>query len=104
MFTDRPLYSGEDEEKAKYAARDPIAALKRYMLENQLCSEDELKAIDKQVEEVVDEAVEYAEASPVPERSQLLRYVFPDPKGFGIGPDGKYRCEHPDFTSGTANV
>jgi pyruvate dehydrogenase E1 component alpha subunit len=30
--------------------------------------------------------------------------VFADPKGFGIGPDGKYRCEDPKFTQGTAQV
>ncbi|GFS44525.1 pyruvate dehydrogenase E1 alpha [Actinidia rufa] len=50
-------------EKAHYATRDPITALKKYMIEN--------KAY---------------------------------PKGFGIGPDGRYRCEDPKFTEGTAHV
>ncbi len=36
--------------------------------------------------------------------SQLLENVFADPKGFGIGPDGRYRYEHPGFTAGTAEV
>ncbi|GAB2245207.1 hypothetical protein Droror1_Dr00000700 [Drosera rotundifolia] len=91
-------------EKDKYAARDPITALKKYILENNLASEAELKAIDNKIEEIVEDAVESANASPVPSREQLLQNVFVDPKGFGIGPDGKYRCEDPKFTEGTAQL
>ncbi|PPD92832.1 hypothetical protein GOBAR_DD10226 [Gossypium barbadense] len=91
-------------EKAHYAARDPITALKKYLIENSLASEADLKAIDKKIDEVVEDAVEFADESPVPSRSQLLENVFADPKGFGIGPDGRYRCEDPKFTEGTAHV
>lgn len=42
--------------------------------------------------------------SPMQDMSQLLENVFADPKGFGIGPDGRYRYEHPGFTAGTAEV
>ncbi|KAK4402422.1 Pyruvate dehydrogenase E1 component subunit alpha-3, chloroplastic [Sesamum angolense] len=91
-------------EKAHYATRDPITALKKYILENNLASEAELKAIEKKIDEVVEDAVEFADESPVPARSQLLENVFADPRGFGIGPDGKYRCEDPKFTEGTAQV
>ncbi|CAA2970936.1 pyruvate dehydrogenase E1 component subunit alpha-3, chloroplastic [Olea europaea subsp. europaea] len=91
-------------EKAHYATRDPITALKKYLLENSLASESELIAIEKKIEEVVEDAVEFADESPVPARSQLLENVFADPRGFGIGPDGKYRCEDPKFTEGTAQV
>ncbi|CAL5383225.1 unnamed protein product [Camellia sinensis] len=91
-------------EKARFAERDPIAALKKYMIDNNLASEAELKAIEKKIDEVVEEAVEFADESPPPPRSQLLENVFADPKGFGIGPDGKYRCEDPKFTQGTAHV
>ncbi|CAN7066812.1 unnamed protein product [Brassica oleracea var. botrytis] len=87
-------------EKAKYAARDTITALKKYLIENKLANEGELKKID----DLVEEAVEFADASPQPGRSQLLENVFADPKGFGIGPDGRYRCEDPKFTEGTAQV
>ncbi|AAF26472.1 T25K16.8 [Arabidopsis thaliana] len=80
-------------EKAKYAARDPIAALKKYLIENKLAKEAELKSIEKKIDELVEEAVEFADASPQPGRSQLLENVFADPKGFGIGPDGRYRSQ-----------
>ncbi|XP_031259145.1 pyruvate dehydrogenase E1 component subunit alpha-3, chloroplastic-like [Pistacia vera] len=91
-------------EKAHYAARDPLTALKKYMIESKLASEAELKAIEKKIDELVEDSVEFADASPHPPRSQLLENVFADPKGFGIGPDGKYRCEDPKFTEGTAHV
>ncbi|XP_073040765.1 pyruvate dehydrogenase E1 component subunit alpha-3, chloroplastic-like [Primulina eburnea] len=91
-------------EKAHYATRDPIAALKKYMMENNLVNEAELKAIEKKIDEVVEDAVEFGDKSPVPARSQLLENVFADPRGFGIGPDGRYRCEDPKFTEGTAQV
>ncbi|KAG8064193.1 hypothetical protein GUJ93_ZPchr0004g40498 [Zizania palustris] len=92
------------DEKSHYAARDPIAALKKYIIEQNLATESELKSIEKKIDDVVEEAVEFADASPLPPRSQLLENVFSDPKGFGIGSDGKYRCEDPLFTQGTAQV
>lgn len=91
-------------EKAHYSSRDPIVALKKYLIENNLASEADLKAIEKKIDEVVEDAVEFADESPTPQRSQLLENVFADPKGFGIGPDGRYRCEDPKFTEGTAQV
>ncbi|CAA6666664.1 unnamed protein product [Spirodela intermedia] len=81
------------DEKARYAARDPIVALKKYVIEHNLATESDLKAIEKKIDEVIEEAVD-----------QLLENVFADPRGFGIGPDGKYRCEDPGFTQGTAEV
>eukprot|EP00262_Sarcandra_glabra_P007867 TRINITY_DN20950_c0_g1_i1.p1 TRINITY_DN20950_c0_g1~~TRINITY_DN20950_c0_g1_i1.p1 ORF type:complete len:467 (+),score=72.63 TRINITY_DN20950_c0_g1_i1:95-1402(+) len=91
-------------EKAHYAARDPITSLKKYIIENNLANESELKVIEKKIDELIEDAVEFADESPFPERSQLLENVFADPKGFGIGPDGRYRCEDPGFTAGTAQV
>ncbi|KAD6453219.1 hypothetical protein R6Q59_014977 [Mikania micrantha] len=94
----------DPDEKAHYAARDPITQFKKYLIENKLASEAELKAIEKKIDEVVEDAVEFADESPAPSRSQLLENVFADPRGFGIGPDGRYRCEDPKFTEGTAQV
>uniref|UniRef100_A0A0D6QXV6 Pyruvate dehydrogenase E1 component subunit alpha n=1 Tax=Araucaria cunninghamii TaxID=56994 RepID=A0A0D6QXV6_ARACU len=91
-------------EKTHYAARDPIVALKKYLIENNLANESDLKTIEKKIDDIVEESVEFADASPHPERNQLLENVFADPKGFGIGPDGRYRCEDPYFTKGTAQV
>ncbi|PKA45729.1 Pyruvate dehydrogenase E1 component subunit alpha-3, chloroplastic [Apostasia shenzhenica] len=92
------------DEKAHYSSRDPISALKKYVITHNLATKSELQTIEKKINEVVEDAVEFADSSPPPPRSQLLENVFADPKGFGIGPDGKYRCEDPGFTQGTAQV
>nr|KAJ0199996.1 hypothetical protein LSAT_V11C600307770 [Lactuca sativa] len=91
-------------EKDHYATRDPITGLKKYLTENKLASEADLKAIEKKIDEVVEEAVEFVDESPAPSRSQLLENVFADPRGFAIGPDGSYRCEDPKFIEGTTQV
>ena len=63
-----------------------------------------IAAIEKKVDDIVEDSVEFADQSPMPEPSQLLENVFPDPKGFGIDWDGKYRFEDPKFSQGTADV
>jgi TPP-dependent pyruvate/acetoin dehydrogenase alpha subunit len=92
------------EEKAHYAARDPIPQLKAALLKKGWATEGELKEIEKRVADEVDDAVRFADESPKPEKGQLLENVFADPRGFGVAPDGRYRYELPGFTSGTAAV
>ena len=74
------------------------------MFENNLASEAELKAIDKKIDELVEDAVEFADESPLPGWCQVMKKVYTDPRGFGIGPDWRYRCADPKFTEGTAQV
>jgi len=92
------------EEKEFFAARDPIPAFEKHLLGAGLASGEELAALRKEVDGVVEEAVAFAEASPSPQRSQLLENVFSDPKGFGIARNGNYHYEEPGFSEGTANV
>ncbi len=47
-------------------ARDPIPQLKKYILEAKLLSEGQIKDIEKEVLDVVDEAVKFADESPKP--------------------------------------
>ncbi|HBS69938.1 MAG TPA: pyruvate dehydrogenase (acetyl-transferring) E1 component subunit alpha, partial [Cyanobacteria bacterium UBA11153] len=37
---------------------------------------EELKAIDRKVQETIDDAVKFAETSPEPDPSELHRYIF----------------------------
>jgi hypothetical protein len=39
---------------------DPIKALRRYMIENNLAGEPELKTIEKKIDEVVEDAMDFA--------------------------------------------
>ena len=92
------------EEKEHYAKRDPIPAFRKYATSRNLLSEGDIAEIEAAVLAVVDESVEFADASPKPDMSQLLENVFADPKGFGIAADGRYRYELPGFSSGTSEV
>lgn len=83
----------KQEEKDFYAARDPIPKFEKHLTEAGLLSEEDLTRIRKEVEAKVEAAVEFADESPRPSEGQLLENVFSDPKGFGIGEDGRYLYE-----------
>ncbi|GER27041.1 pyruvate dehydrogenase E1 component subunit alpha [Striga asiatica] len=83
---------------AHYTTRYPITALKKYITENKLKSEADLKATENKIEEI------FADKSPVPARNKLLENVFSDPRGFKIRHDEKYRYEDPKFIKGTAQI
>lgn len=63
-------------EKEFWFSRDPIKKLAAYLLEQNLADEAELKAIERKIQEVIDEAVKFAESSPEPDPSELYRFIF----------------------------
>ncbi|MBD2388643.1 pyruvate dehydrogenase (acetyl-transferring) E1 component subunit alpha [Cylindrospermum sp. FACHB-282] len=63
-------------EKDFWFARDPIKKLAADLLEKKLVDEAELKAIERKIQGVIDEAVKFAESSPEPDPSELYRFVF----------------------------
>ena len=64
------------EEKDFWMTRDPIKRLVTYLTEQNLADEEELKAIDKRIQEVLNDAVQFAQTSPEPDKSELHRYIF----------------------------
>ena len=67
-------------EKEFWFARDPIKKLAGYLTEQNLAAQEELKAIDRKIQQVIDEAVKFAESSPEPDPSELYRFVFAEDK------------------------
>ncbi|MBD2615790.1 pyruvate dehydrogenase [Nostoc linckia z18] len=63
-------------EKEFWFARDPIKKLAAYLVGHNLATEEELKGIDRKIQELIDEAVKFAETSPEPDPSELYRFVF----------------------------
>ncbi|MEA5601863.1 pyruvate dehydrogenase (acetyl-transferring) E1 component subunit alpha [Nostoc sp. UHCC 0252] len=63
-------------EKEFWFARDPIKKLAAYLLEQNLADDQEIKAIDRKIQDVIDDAVKFAESSPEPDPSELYRFVF----------------------------
>ncbi len=66
----------DQEEKEFWFSRDPIKKLAHHLTENQLAEAEELKEIDRKIQAVVNDAVEFAENSPEPDPSELYRFVF----------------------------
>ncbi|BCL35385.1 pyruvate dehydrogenase (acetyl-transferring) E1 component subunit alpha [Nostoc sp. MS1] len=64
------------EEKEFWFPRDPIKKLGNYLIEQNLATEAELKAIERKIQDVIDDAVKFAESSPEPDPSELYRFVF----------------------------
>jgi pyruvate dehydrogenase E1 component alpha subunit len=64
------------DEKELWFSRDPIKLLAKHMMEKKLASAEDLKAIDKKIQETIDEAVQFAQDSPEPDPSELYRFVF----------------------------
>jgi pyruvate dehydrogenase E1 component alpha subunit len=64
------------QEKQFWQARDPIKKFADYLLEHRLATAEELQAIDRQVQQEVEDAVKFAEESPDPDPSELHRYIF----------------------------
>jgi pyruvate dehydrogenase E1 component alpha subunit len=58
--------------------RDPIDHLRNYGLEKGLFTEDDLKAIDKDVKEIVADAADFAQTSPEPDPSELMKHIYVD--------------------------
>jgi pyruvate dehydrogenase E1 component alpha subunit len=63
-------------EKEFWFARDPIKKLAAYLIEQNLVDQEELKAVERKIQEVIDDAVKFAESSPEPDPSELYRFVF----------------------------
>ncbi len=63
-------------EKELWFARDPIKKFSAYLIEQNLATLEDLKAIEKKIQAQVDQAVEFALESPEPDPAELYRYIF----------------------------
>ena len=64
------------EEKEFWFPKDPIKKLAAYLTEHNLADGEELSGIDHRIQELINEAVQFAETSPEPDPSELYRYIF----------------------------
>jgi pyruvate dehydrogenase E1 component alpha subunit len=63
-------------EKEFWAKRDPIKALAAHLTSYDLASSEELKAIEKEIDAEVADAVTFAVGAPEPDPSELTRYIW----------------------------
>jgi pyruvate dehydrogenase E1 component alpha subunit len=71
-----PLRYRTKEEVEKWQEDDPIGILERHILSENIADKDELEKIDKSVEDELEEAVQFAEKSPLPEPEDLFSDIY----------------------------
>lgn len=74
-MADAVAYRTREEEKG-WRPRDPIALYRERLLADGASSEDDLKAIDADVRQIVADAVQFAEESPEPTLEAMYRHVY----------------------------
>ena len=60
----------------EYQEKDPITHVKNVLLDNKWMTSDEIKAVEKEIKAEVEEAVKFAEESPLPEPYELYEDVY----------------------------
>ena len=75
--SDPQKYRSKDEVE-DYKNQDPITKVHSTILENKFATDEELKAIDEKIAGIVEASVKFAEESPWPDDSELLKDVYID--------------------------
>jgi pyruvate dehydrogenase E1 component alpha subunit len=71
-----PLRYRTKDEVEKWREDDPIGILERHLINEGLAERDELEAIDHSVEQQVEDAVQFAEESKLPEPEELFTNIY----------------------------
>lgn len=66
------------EEVEEYRDQDPLLKVRKKILESKFASEADLAQIDQKINLIVEESVRFAEESPWPDESELLKDVYVD--------------------------
>ncbi len=74
-MSDPAKYRSRDEVSTMRAERDPIEQVKKRILESNFASEDDLKAVEKEIRAIVVEAADFATNSEEPDPSELYTDV-----------------------------
>ena len=70
-MSDPAKYRTKDEVQKMRVESDPIEQVKQRVLEKKWFSEDELKAMDKEIRAEVADSADFAQTSPLPAESEL---------------------------------
>ncbi|MFP4125739.1 MAG: pyruvate dehydrogenase (acetyl-transferring) E1 component subunit alpha [Alphaproteobacteria bacterium] len=75
-MSDPAKYRTKEEVQEIREQRDPIEQLKKKMIESEVSDEEQLKAVDKELRGVVNEAARFAQDSPEPDPAELWTDVL----------------------------
>ena len=75
---DNPHSYRTKEEEDEWRKRDPLTLFRKRVTKEKTLKAKEMDAIDKEVEDMIEEAVKLADESPLPEPSKILEDVYGD--------------------------
>ena len=75
-MSDPAKYRTKEEVQKMRAEQDPIEQVKARVLDKKWANEDELKAVDKEVRDIVADAAEFAQSDPEPDVSELYTDIL----------------------------
>ena len=64
------------EELEDYKGKDPITLVLKTIKQNKFATDEEIKAIDDRIANIVEESVKFAEESPWPDDDEVLKDVY----------------------------
>ena len=75
-MSDPATYRTRDEVNKVREERDPIDRVRSWLIDSGLAQEDEIKAIDKEIREIVNDAADFAQTSAEPDPSELYTDIY----------------------------
>jgi pyruvate dehydrogenase E1 component alpha subunit len=75
-MSDPAKYRSKDEVQKMRTEHDPIEQVKARLVDKKWAGEDELKAIDKEVRDIVADAADFAQTDPEPDVSELYTDIY----------------------------
>ena len=66
----------QSEEVKRWQEHDPIGIYHKYLLDQEIATQDEMDELDKKIEADVESAIQFAESSPEPEPEALFENVY----------------------------
>jgi pyruvate dehydrogenase E1 component alpha subunit len=75
-MSDPAKYRTREEVQKVRETRDAIEHVRELLIEGNLASDDDLKAIDKEIKAIVNEAADFSKESPEPDVSELWTDIY----------------------------
>jgi len=75
-MSDPAKYRSKDEVQKMRSEHDPIEQVRKRLIDKKWASEDDLKAVDKEVRDIVADAADFAQSDPEPDPSELYTDVL----------------------------
>lgn len=75
-YAGEPEVYRDREEVLEYRKNDPIPTFAQYLIEKQVSTPEEIKAINSAIQQEMVDAIEYAKESPMPDPSTAMDYIY----------------------------